>query len=84
VVIVVPPPQPSGDTGAVAGGSPSAGLRTTYKVVVSKVDREEKDTLELECGDMLRLDEDEKMEATSGGIAFIVMMYDVVSESQDH
>ncbi|KAK3386021.1 hypothetical protein B0H63DRAFT_450017 [Podospora didyma] len=83
VVIVVPPPSQSPrDRAAVGGSSPSGGLQTTYEVVVRKSDREEKITLQ--NGDTLRLDEDEKMEATSGGIAFILLQYDVVLESYDH
>ncbi len=83
MVIVVPPPSQSPrDRAAVAGSSPSGGLRTTYEVVVRKSDGEDKITLQ--NGDTLRLDEDEKMEATSGGIAFILLRYDVVLESYDH
>jgi hypothetical protein len=83
VVIVVPPPSQSPrGSAAVAGSSPSGGSQTTYEVVVRKSDREEKITLQ--NGDILQLDEDEQMEATSGGIALILLKYDVVLESYNH
>ncbi|KAL2015042.1 hypothetical protein VTK56DRAFT_6434 [Thermocarpiscus australiensis] len=82
VVIAVPPPQPPGDRAAAAGSSPSGGFRTTYEVVVRKSDREENITLQ--NGDILRLDEDEKIEAKSGGIALILLKYSVVPESHGH
>lgn len=54
----------------------------SYEVVVRKSDTEDKITLQ--NGDILRLEEDERMEAMGDGIALILLKYDVVPESSDH
>jgi hypothetical protein len=41
------------------------------------------DRVTLHIGDILQLDEDERMEATGGGIALIVLKYDVVQEKHN-
>jgi hypothetical protein len=58
-------------------------LRETYEVAVRKSGREG-EIVKLQNGDILRLDEDEKMEATGSGIAFILLKYVIVPESHDH
>lgn len=86
VVLVVPPP-PQSPRGSATGSSPSGGLRKTYEVVV-RISGGEGEPVTLRNGDILRLDEDEEIEATGGGIAFILLKYDVkydvVPESHDH
>jgi hypothetical protein len=89
VVISVPPPSEAvRDEAAVAGGAPSGGLQKIgdlrrYEVVIRKSAGEGR-TITLQIGDILQLDEDEKLQATDDGIALIVLNYDVVQEDLDH
>ena len=79
VAIVVPLPSQSPRDKAAG---PPGGLQKPYEVVVRKSGKEG-ERVTLQTGDILRLDEEEEIEATGGGIAFIVLKYDVVLESQD-
>jgi hypothetical protein len=89
VVIAVPPPfEAVRDEAAVAGGAPFGGLQQIgdlrpYEVVIRKSAGEGR-TVTLQIGDILQLDEDEKLQATGDGIALIVLNYDVVQEDLDH
>ncbi|KAL2128423.1 hypothetical protein VTI74DRAFT_9209 [Chaetomium olivicolor] len=89
VVIVVPPPlEALSDGAAVAGSAPSGGGQEIgdhrcYEVVIQKSAGEDR-AVTLQIGDILQLDEDERMKATGGGIALIVLKYDVVQENYAH
>ncbi|KAL2129660.1 hypothetical protein VTI74DRAFT_7494 [Chaetomium olivicolor] len=89
VVIVVPPPSEAlSDGAAVAGSAPYGGGQEigdhrSYEVVIQKSAGEDQ-AVTLQIGDILQLDEDERMKATGGGIALIVLKYDVVQESYAH
>ncbi|KAL2014981.1 hypothetical protein VTK56DRAFT_6639 [Thermocarpiscus australiensis] len=93
VVIVIPPPSEAPKDLAVADSAPSGEVRNTgdlgpYEVVIRKLAGEGREValreVALRIGDILQLDEDERMEAKGGGIALIVLSYNVVQENHDH
>ncbi|KAK4107115.1 hypothetical protein N656DRAFT_559959 [Canariomyces notabilis] len=89
VVIVVPPPPQALSDGATAassalsGGAQETGDHRFYEVVIQKSAGEDR-AVTLQIGDVLQLDEDESMKAAGGGIALIVLNYDVIQENHDH
>jgi hypothetical protein len=87
VIVVPPPPEALSDGAAVAGSAPSGGGQEigdhgSYEVVIQKSAGEDR-AVTLYIGDILQLDEDERMKATGGGIALIVLKYDVVQENHN-
>ncbi|KAL2015025.1 hypothetical protein VTK56DRAFT_6514 [Thermocarpiscus australiensis] len=85
VIVVPPPPEALSDGAAVAGSAPSGGGQEigehrSFEVVIQKSAGENR-AVTLHIGDILQLDEDERMKAMGGGIALIVLKYDVVQEN---
>lgn len=81
VVLPVPPPlKAPREEAAVAYSAPSEGMHKLGEVVIQKSGSEDQ-PVTLQSGHILQLDEDEKIGTAGGGIALIVLEYDVVQEN---
>ncbi|KAK3937532.1 hypothetical protein QBC46DRAFT_246163, partial [Diplogelasinospora grovesii] len=78
VVIVVPrPPEPPGNEAAVAGTAPSNGPQKTSATAAKSPTQSLQSETSIAAGNILQLNEDETIEAIGGGIALIVLQYNI-------